>query len=70
MKQSVYQLKKREEQKKKALAFYKEGFTYREVATLVNMSRTWVWCAVRDMTIKDGQVYLKEELKRLADKNN
>lgn len=48
MKISIYQKKKINELKKKAIALYKTGMTTREVGKIVGRSRTWVAISVRE----------------------
>ena len=48
MKLSPYQIRHREEQKKKAITLYKQGLTMREVGKMLNMSHSWVALVVRE----------------------
>jgi hypothetical protein len=48
MAQSIFQIKKIEELKKKALILYKQGLTTREVGKAVGKSHQWVAVAVRE----------------------
>ena len=42
-----FQKKKLEREEIKAVEFYKQGFTYREVGKMVGKSYTWVYFAVK-----------------------
>jgi transposase-like protein len=47
---SNYQLKKRENLKKKAIKLYKQGLTTREIAPLVRKSHTWIAQAIKELS--------------------
>jgi len=52
MKRSIYQIKRIEELKKKAIRLYKQGIPLREVGKLVGRSHQWVWLVLREKNVK------------------
>ena len=53
MTQSIYQKKKIEVLKRKALKLYREGFTLREVGRAVEKSYQWVANSIKELTALD-----------------
>lgn len=54
MKVSVYQKKKVEDLKNKAVKLYKQGLTTRQVGEVLNRSHNWVALAVREKISDDA----------------
>jgi len=74
MKQSIYQTKKKELLKKKALKLYREGLTLREVGKIIGKSYQWVANAMKDLTRLDRRGKIKgmgrTQNPRKVEKNN
>lgn len=43
MKRSIYQQKNINKEKRKAIALYRQGFTFREVGSLLNPPKSYQW---------------------------
>jgi len=52
MKRSIYQIKRIEELKKKAIQLYKQGYTLRQVGQLVGRSHQWVALVLKEKNVK------------------
>jgi len=52
MKRSIYQIKKLEQVKKKAIQLYRQGYTLRQVGQLVGRSHQWVALVLKEKNIK------------------
>ena len=48
MKRSIYQIKKKEQLKKKARSLYRQGLTLRDIAKMIDMSHQWVANAINE----------------------
>ena len=69
MKQSIYQTRKRELLKGRALKLYREGLSLRQVGVALGRSHQWVAEAVKDLTkVDDGRIMKTEGITKIYEK--